>query len=233
MELITDKISLDLKKLIKSEFKKNFDLITEVNSRINHVNIYHKDWGCNSVSSRQIISILNSDYSIDPKQIVSLGFINSQINSYNQHFHIDYEGTTETYFIPLIDLTDCNGTEYVEFINRKYNESILSELVEITDKFINREQIIKYFESLNISDSQYKFKILNGNKWCMVKMQNYIFHRGQSNKGTKPRTMFQIILAKGKKCIVSPEIKILDSELDENDCQLKKLLASRTLNVIV
>lgn len=55
MELITDKISLDLKQLIKSEFAKNFDLITEVNSRINHVNIYHKDWGCNSDSSYQII----------------------------------------------------------------------------------------------------------------------------------------------------------------------------------
>lgn len=64
----------------------------------------------------------------------------------------------------------------------------------------------------------------------MVKMPNYVFHRGQSNKGTKPRTMFQIILSVVDKCIVSHEIKILDSELDENDCQLKKLLASRTLN---
>jgi len=228
MELITNKISLDLKKLIKLEFHKNFNLITEKNSRINHVNIFHKDWGCTSQSSGKIISILQNDYSIDPNCIVSLGFINSQINSYNQHFHIDYEGKTETYFIPLIDLTDVNGTEYVEFINREYNINILEELVEITDKFINRDQITKYFNSKNITS--YKFKYLNGAKLSMVKMPYYLFHRGQSNQGTKDRTMFQIIISKTSNCVVSPEIKVMDSELDENNFQVQKLLTSRKLH---
>ena len=228
MELITNEISLDLKKCIKSSFDTVKNLITEVNKRINHVNIYHKDWGYSSCDD--IIKILQTDYSIDPNNIISLGFINSQINSYNQHFHIDYNGITETYFIPLIDLDYNNGTEYVEFISKEYNINILDELIEITDKYINKNQIIDYFNNKSISNSNYEFKILNTKSWSMVKMPYYLFHRGQSNKGTIDRTMFQIIISKSKNIHISKKVKIIDSELDEEQIIINKLLNSRINN---
>lgn len=226
MELIAKKISLDLKKIIESEFEKVSDLIHEQKQRINHVNIYHKDWGCNSCEN--LIYILHNDYSIDPDTIISLGFINSKVDSYDQHFHIDYAGTTETYFIPMIDLNDLNGTEYVEFTNKEYNKNILGELIEITDEFINRDQIIDHFNKKKISN--YTFKILNGDAWSMVKMPNYVFHRGQKNKGFVDRTMFQIVIAVTPTAKVSQSILIGDSELDETSDIVDKLLVNRKTN---
>jgi hypothetical protein len=228
MELITNEISLDLKNFIKSSFSTVKNLITEENKRINHVNIYHKDWGYSSCDD--IIKILHNDYFIDPNNIISLGFINSQINSHNQHFHIDYNGITETYFIPLIDLDDNNGTEYVEFVSKEYNINILDELIGITDKFINKNQIIDYFTTKSIQSSNYKFKILNVKNWSMVKMPYYLFHRGQSNKGTMDRIMFQIIISTSNAVNISNKVKIIDSELDEEQHIIDKLLNSRDIN---
>ena len=226
MELIAKEIGLDLKTIIKSEFEKVSDLIYKQNQRINHINIYHKDWGCNSCTD--LINILHKDYSIDPTSIISLGFINSKVNSYDQHFHIDYVGTTETYFIPMIDLNDLNGTEYVEFNDKEFNKKILNELIEITDEFIDRNQIINHFAQNKITD--YSFKILNGNAWSMVKMPYYVFHRGQKNKGQVDRTMFQIITGRTSDVKVSSGILIEDSELDENNDIVDKLLSNRKTN---
>jgi hypothetical protein len=159
-----------------------------------------------------------------------MGFICSQVNSHNQHFHIDYNGNTETFFIPLIDLDNNNGTEYIEFINKDFNINIFNELLTITDEFINREQIINYFDKLNILHSNYQFKFLNGKKGCMVKMPYYVFHRGQSNKGTQDRIMFQIIIAKNENANVSLSLTINDSELDEDEKTINKLLQNRIIN---
>jgi hypothetical protein len=230
MELITNKISLELQKLIESSFVEIKDLITEKNKRINHVNVYHKDWGCSSCSS--IIKILHNDYSIDPNNIISLGFICSQVNSYNQHWHIDYNATTETYFIPLIDLDNNNGTEYVEFVDNKENINLLNELIEITNKYIDITQISEHFTKMSIPQYNYAFKILNTNAWSMVKLPYYLFHRGQSNKGTVDRIMFQIIVKKTNNTCVSDKVQIDDSELDELLTTQQKLLISRQNNEI-
>jgi hypothetical protein len=231
MKLITTKINSNLKKLIKEKYKSIEKIILEENKRINHVNIYHNKWSCkDNETCTDIINILKKNYSINTNNLISMGFITAQINCYDQHFHIDYNGTTETYFIPLVDLTDKNGTEYLEFIDSQDNLILFDTLIEITDKFNNRSQLENYLDSINISKNNYKIKILNGNKWCMVHMPNYLFHRGQSNKSDKNRTMFQIILAVRPNSQVSENVKINDSELDEENGIITKLIESRSKN---
>ena len=116
MEVITYKIHKNLKKLIKYKFSIIKNDIEIENKRINHINIYHRDWQNNNCD--EIIEILKNEYSIDVNNLVSLAFITSQVNCFDQHFHIDYEGKVKTYFIPLIDLDDNNGTEFVKFNER-------------------------------------------------------------------------------------------------------------------
>ena len=228
MELITDKIGVKLEELIQNAFESIKDSLIMENKRINHINIYHKDWIHNL--HEPMICELRDNYNIDTKKIISMGFICSQVNSLNQHFHIDYNGDTETYFIPMIDLDDKNGTEYVEFINKEHNIKLFKELLNITNLYIDKEQIMSHFDKINIISENYKFKFLNGKKGCMVKMPYYLFHRGQSNKGTQNRIMFQIIMGRTEKANVCTGVVINDSELDEDTEIINKLLNSRKMN---
>lgn len=228
MELITDKIGTKLEELIENAFESIKDLLIIENKRINHINIYHKNWTHNLYE--HMICELHDNYNIDTKKIISMGFICSQVNSHNQHFHIDYNGDTETYFIPMIDLDDKNGTEYVEFINKEYNIELFNDLLNITNLYIDKEQIVSHFDKKNIVSENYKFKFLNGKKGCMVKMPYYLYHRGQSNKGTQNRIMFQIIIGRSEKANVCTEVVINDSELDEETYIINKLLNSRKMN---
>jgi hypothetical protein len=225
MELITLKIDNNLKNLIKHKFSLLKEVIEKENKRINHINIYHREWQKNDCD--EIIEILKNDYSINIKNIISLGFISAQVNCLNQHFHIDYNGTTETYFIPLIDLNDLNGTEYVKFNDTNFNINIIDKLIDITNNFENRKEVEEEFRKMGISNSDYKFCFLNAPKWSMTLLPYYVFHRGQSNKGTKNRTLFQIVVAINSNAIVSDKSVIIDSELDEESPTINKLLYKR------
>jgi hypothetical protein len=228
MELITPRINKYLKKLIKDQYLLIKELIKEENKRINHINIYHRDWQNNNCE--EIIKILKNEYLINTDNIISLGFITSQVNCFDQYFHIDYNGTTETYFIPLIDLNDYNGTEYVKFNDTNYNINIIDKLINITNNFDNRKELEGEFIRMNIPNSDYKFCFLNAQKWSMILMPYYLFHRGQSNKGTKDRTLFQIVVAINSNAVVSNQIKINDSELDEDISSINKLVINRSLH---
>jgi hypothetical protein len=174
-----------------------------------------------------IIKILEKEYNIKPKSILSLGFINAPKNNNNQHFHIDYNGKTDTYFIPLINLDNSNGTEYVEFNNKKLNIDYFDDLKKISEKHITRDQVINEFNNLGINKSHYKFQILNINSYSMVKMPYYLFHRGKTNESNYDRIMFQIVISKFKDVIISKDIIINDSELDEDLEKVTKLLIKR------
>lgn len=227
MEVITSKINKKLKKIIKSKFAIVKNDIEIENKRISHINIYHRDWQNNSCD--EIIEILKNDYAIDVNNIISLGFITSQVNCFDQHFHIDYEGKVNTYFIPLIDLDDNNGTEFVKFNDVNLNKNMIDKLINITNDFIDRKDVEKEFIKMNIKDTDYKFCYLNSPKWSIVFMPNYVFHRGQSNKGTQSRTMFQITLVNDNNTnpVISNEVKIYDSELDEDISVISKLIINR------
>ena len=226
MELITHKIHKKLKKLIKYNFSIIKNDIEIENKRINHINIYHRDWQNNNCD--EIIEILKNDYSIDVSHLVSMGFINAQVGCFDQHFHIDYKGKITTYFIPLIDLDDNNGTEFVKFNDINLNKNIVNELINITNNFINRKDVEKEFTNMNITRNDYEFFYLNAPKWSLILLPYYLFHRGRSNKGTKNRTLFQITVANvDTNPTVSNEVKIDDSELDEEKLLTDKLLINR------
>ena len=231
MEIITNNIPIELETLIQNEYSKyQIELYNDAtNKRINHLNIYHKDWINNHCDN--MINLLTKYYNINPELIISLGFITSHVNCHNQHFHIDYLGTTQTYFIPLVALTNQNGTEYLEFKDTNQNINLFNELVDISDKYIEREQIHNHFEHININKSDYDFKILNANKYSMVKMPYYLLHRGKQNETSSSRTMFQIVIKNVNitniNVKISTDVKINDSELDEEQHIIDKLLNSR------
>lgn len=223
MEIISEEISFELRTLIKKLYVSVEGLLVIENKKINHINLYHTEWKNNNHTD--LLKLICNECKINSESVISFGFINSQKKSYDQHFHIDYNGETETFFIPLVDLDENNGTEYVEFTSKEHNINMTNELIRITNDFITRDEIIMHFDSLNILRNQYNFKYLICKKWAMAKLPYYVFHRGQSNKGTVDRVMFQIIISRTKDVSehVSKNIFIPDSELDDKYSVVKKI----------
>jgi succinate dehydrogenase/fumarate reductase-like Fe-S protein len=64
----------------------------------------------------------------------------------------------------------------------------------------------------------------------MVKMPYYLLHRGKTNESDYDRIMFQIVISKFKDVIISKDIIINDSELDEDLEKITKILNQRKNN---
>lgn len=194
MEVIDKKIDYELKKYIKENYVKVENILKKHNNKINYVNIYHRSWNINNCE--KIIDNLKNKYSFDTSKLISLGFISAPVNCDNQFFHIDYKGNTNTYFIPLIDLNNNNGTEYIEFDNKFYNINLLDKLNIISNIYLSQDDVVNHLSKIDVNPNTYKFKFLNCEKWCMVKLPYYCLHRGRTNNGFCDRIMFQIVFYK-------------------------------------
>jgi hypothetical protein len=216
MELIKKKIGSQLKNYIKENYSTVKKVFDKTNNKINYVNIYHRSW-TNYNKCDTMIMHLKDKYLLDTNKLISLGFISAPINCDDQFFHIDYKGNTNTYFIPLIDLNDKNGTEYIEFNDKIYNISLLDKLNSISNKYISKDDVIKNLNNLDIKSCSYKFKYLNANKWSMVQVPYYCFHRGKTNNGLINRVMFQMVFYKDNisKHDVPNDDYYNDAELDD------------------
>ena len=155
---------------------------------------------------------------IDINSILSAGFIYSYPNCDNQLFHYDYANKTKTYFIPLSDLTDLNGTEYLSFYDTENNEKYLNLLTKINNKFLLKDDVIKYLTENNVKKSEYEIKIYNSNAYSLYKLPNNILHRGKTNETNDVRILFQLVVTNDNtyfKNMLIDEI-IFDAELDDN-----------------
>ena len=165
------------------------------NNNINYINLYQKN--LNLRRRDYIIDFLKNinilDDMISQYNILYYGFINSQPNNKNQYFHIDYKGKSVTYFIPTVDLTDMNGTEYLYFYDNSNYNKYYELFLDITRKYIDKSELIKFLETVNLFYMKdYEFRIVNCEKYSLLKLPHNVFHRGKINESGKNRIMFQI-----------------------------------------
>lgn len=207
------KLSTFFKKELILNYHKNKGSL-ENKKKINYINIYHKNWPKN----KEFFLKNLIDNEIKCKNIISFGFINSPINCQKQKFHLDYNSYTHTYFIPLIDLNDCNGTEYIQFYDTKINIKNVKNLLGISNKYLFKNDIINELKKIDLHlNKDYEFKYLNAKAFDVILMKNYIFHRGSKNRLNVNRVMFQIVCGINKNVNIIDSVKIIDAELDEKD----------------
>lgn len=225
MNIIKTTLHSNLKKNINNLLFENLSLFKE-NSKINYINIYHKDWLLepNKNNYSLLINRLKSESHIIRDTFVNydlhyFGFIQSQPNCDNQHFHIDYFGKSTTFFIPLIDLTNKNGTEYLYFYDKINYKKYFDILLNISNNYIEKEDIINYLESNNLSyKKDFEFKIANAKKYSIIEMPYYVFHRGKTNETEENRLMFQITFTiKNNNIDIINDKVINDAELDDKN----------------
>ena len=224
MNLIKNKITNELITDLQNIYDENKYLFDKNKiNKINYINIYHINWDTNKNKYKNLIEKLNLEsdilkYYITNYNILYFGFIKSYINCENQSFHIDYNGKTITFFIPFIDINYLNATEYLYFYNIQNNYKYYNNLLDITNKFNKKEDLIDYLlNQLNLKYKvDYDIQCIEANMFSLLELPNYVLHRGIKNLSNKDRVMFQItFLLEEIDFYIRSEKFIKDAELDD------------------
>lgn len=218
MSVLLDYIGDDMKELIINIFNKLLQsdkdkLYTTDSNRIGYINIFHNKWVVNNETS-DLLEKISRFLNIDKDKILTMNFLTSKPQCKNQHYHIDYEGKTETYFIPLCELNDLNGTEIVEF-NIQPQNLYFNKLLELSNTCYHTSELIEQFNNNNIPQSTYTIKYVNSNAYSLIKIPYHLMHRGRTNETSMDRIMFSIVIAREDYTITSDKC-VPDAELDEH-----------------
>jgi hypothetical protein len=214
MITLPNKLSKQFITEINNNYNKIKNEVYNNNKNINYINVYHKDWK-NYKNNKILKNYIDKEISCE--NIITIGYISAPPDCNNQYFHLDYAAETTTYFIPLIELTDLNGTEYLNFYNKENNNKYKKLLLSISDKFIDKNEIIEYLKKYNlIYKKDYNFKYVNAKPYSIIFMDSYILHRGRKNITKNNRIMFQIVCGINKKVNIIDKKIIKNSYLDED-----------------
>lgn len=220
IQIVQNKISNEfineLNKVV-SEFNNFLEI---KNSNVNYINLYQKNLNLTKhnylLNYIKEIDVINE--SINKHSILYYGFIISQPNNKNQYFHIDYKGKSITYFIPLVHLTDKNGTEYIYFYDNSNYQKYFNVFLDITKKYITQQEVINYLEKIGLTHGKdYEFRFANCNAYSVIKLPHNVFHRGKTNETDHYRIMFQITFEIEDIGFIQNEQFIEIAEEDDND----------------
>ena len=149
---------------------------------------------------------------------MQINIINAPPDCVDQLFHIDYLGDSISYFIPFVELSDLNGTAYLNFINPDNNLVYYNDLLKMSALYLSQPDIIEYLANLQLKlGVDYEFKAANSDAFGLLRMPNYVYHRGQKNKSGKDRLMLNILFSINNAYEYPVDEIITDSEIDEVD----------------
>uniref|UniRef100_A0A6C0BBF0 Phytanoyl-CoA dioxygenase n=1 Tax=viral metagenome TaxID=1070528 RepID=A0A6C0BBF0_9ZZZZ len=224
MEIVKNKISNQFIDLLKKECLNIFPHVknNRKDIKINYVNLFHKNWE-KKKNNRKFLKYIKDEIGC-VTNLISYGFINAPPNCNPQKFHLDYSGYTCTYFIPLVEINNKNGTEYIHFYDKNMNIECKNILFDISDKYLCKSEIIDELAKFNlIYKKDYEFRYLNTNAFSIAYMPNFIFHRGRTNETKINRIMFQVVFGIHKNVSITDKKHIHNSNLDETEWCKKNL----------
>lgn len=208
---------------IQSLFQENKHFFDTKNEKINYINIFHHKWKENKytyfidklIQNSPIIA--HAHHNFDPAYC---GFIQSYPQCDDQFWHYDYFGKSITYFIPLVDLDESNGTEFLHFTNPEHYEKYFADIFLISNMYKNNEDIIKYLEEKChlVHHKDYTFQRVHAQAYSVLELPHYVFHRGAKNYSSSKRLMMHItFFFKDIEGIdLSDDVFIPDAELDDS-----------------
>jgi len=230
---ISSSLALALQNLDLSYFK------TSQNNLINHRLFY-----CNTWSDEQnaiglpIVALLKQECAhledaFKYNTLIQLNVINAPPDCNTQLFHIDYQGDSFSYFVPFVDLSDLNGTEFVYFYKPENYEIYYEHFLAMSDAFLDKAAAVASLANLNLKEGiDYCFKCANSNAYSLLYMPYYLYHRGQKNKTNINRMMLNILFSRANAFKYATDEYILDAEIDEPQ-RAQKILDIRRDQVIL
>lgn len=189
------------------------------NQLINHKLLYCNKWSENKYE--YLVDLLKNESpylktTFENNTLLQINFINAPPDCNDQLFHIDYLGDSISFFIPLVELSDLNGTQYLFFHDKENYLKYFPLMLEMSDKYFTNPEAKEYMDSKGfIYGVDYEFRCANSDKYALIEMPNYVYHRGQKNKTNHNRIMLNILLSINNEYEYPTDEVISDSEIDE------------------
>lgn len=219
MNVVKPQISPPLRMELESILQTHLNHFTSRSKLINHKLLYCNQWKENKYA--YLIPLLYEEC-VELKEdiknctLLQINIINAPPDCVDQLFHIDYLGDSISYFIPFVELTDLNGTAYLNFINPHNNLVYYNDLLKMSALYLTQPEIIVYLSNLNLElGVDYEFLAANSDEFGLLRMPNYVYHRGQKNRSGKDRMMLNILFSINNAYDYPTDEIIEDSEIDE------------------
>ena len=212
---VTEKLKIELNKL-QLEILPHFN---SGNQLINHKLLYCNKWVENKYE--YLVNLLTSESPylkkvFENNTLLQINFINAPPDCNDQLFHIDYLGDSISFFIPLVNLSDLNGTEYLFFYDSGNYLKYFSLMLEMSEKYFTKHEATEYMNMKGfLYGIDYEFRCANSDAYALIEMPNYVYHRGQKNKTDHNRIMLNILLSINNAYDYPIDEVITDSEVDE------------------
>ena len=219
MNVVKKQISANLRIELETILQAHLNHFTNPSKLINHKLLYCNKWTENKYA--YLIPLLYAEcvelkQDIDNYTLLQVNIINAPPDCVDQLFHIDYLGDSISYFIPFVELTDLNGTAYLKFINPHNNLVYYNDLLKMSALYLTQPEIIEYLSNLDLQEGKdYEFKAANSDAFALLRMPNYVYHRGQKNRSGKNRLMMNILFSINNAYDYPIQEIIEDSETDE------------------
>ena len=219
MNVIKKQISAPLQSELETILQTHLNHFTNPSKLINHKLLYCNKWPENKYE--YLIPLLYAECvelkeDIEKYTLLQINIINAPPDCVDQLFHIDYLGDSISYFIPFVELTELNGTAYLKFCDPQNNLVYYEELLKMSALYLTQEQIMTYLSNLELQlGRDYEFKAANADAFGLLRMPNYVYHRGQKNRSGKDRLMVNILFSINNAYDYPIQEIIEDSEIDE------------------
>lgn len=233
MNIVKNQISSKLRSELEGVLQTHLNHFTTSSKLINHKLLYCNKWNENRYA--YLISLLYEECvelkeDIDNYTLLQINIINAPPDCVDQLFHIDYLGDSISYFIPFVELSDLNGTAYLNFINPHNNLVYYNDLLKMSALYLTQPEIVDYMMKLNLHlGRDFEFVAANSDAFALLRMPNYVYHRGQKNKSGKDRLMLNILFSINNAYEYPIDEVIEDSEIDEIQ-RSEEILLKRNLS---
>jgi hypothetical protein len=153
---------------------------------------------------------------MEENTLLQINYICAPPDCTDQLFHIDYLGDSISIFIPLVDLSDLNGTEYLYFYDETNYLRFFDLMLEMSNNYFTKTEATDYMISKGfIYEKDFCFKCANSPAYSIIEMPYYVYHRGQKNKTNQKRIMLNILFSRNNAYDYPIDEVISDSEVDE------------------
>ena len=219
MNIVKTQISPPLRTELETILQTHLNHFTNPSKLINHKLLYCNKWTENKY--KYLIPLLEAECvelkeDIEKYTLLQINIINAPPDCVDQLFHIDYLGDSISYFIPFVELTDLNGTAYLNFIDPHNNLVYYNDLLKMSTLYLTQPEIIAYLSNLHLQQHiDYEFVAANSDAFGLLRMPNYVYHRGQKNRSGKDRLMVNILFSINNAYDYPIQEIIEDSEIDE------------------
>ena len=149
MNVLQNYSSQPLKQTLNEIFLTFADHFKSGRKLINHKLFYCNKWDDSRNKHTYLLDMLRNECDrlrilMEENTLLQINYICAPPDCTDQLFHIDYLGDSISIFIPLVELSDLNGTEYLYFYDEKNYLLFFDLMLEMSDKYFTKSEAIAY-----------------------------------------------------------------------------------------